>query len=175
VNPEQRTLNAYSKLRSKRQSCLPARAWVKWHDGHTLAAVALGLTLLCGLASAEPVAPTGPDPSSCRTVRFSDVGWTDVTATTALATTLLQQLGYSPQITVLSVPVTFASLQNKDIDVFLGNWMPAQQADRSKYIADGTSKSAPISRARNTHWPCRPTPTKRAFMTSPISSASRVL
>ncbi len=138
MNPEQRTLNAYSKLRSKRQSCLPARAWVKWHGGHALAAVALGLTLLCGLASAEAAAPTGPDPASCRTVRFSDVGWTDVTATTALATTLLQQLGYSPQITVLSVPVTFASLQNKDIDVFLGNWMPAQQADRSKYIADGT-------------------------------------
>ncbi len=31
---------------------------------------------------------------------------------------------------MLSVPVTFASLQNKDLDVFLGNWMPAQEADR---------------------------------------------
>jgi glycine betaine/proline transport system substrate-binding protein len=89
-------------------------------------------------SSAEAVAAAGPDPASCRTVRFSDVGWTDVTATTALASELLRSLGYTPQITVLSVPVTFASLQNKDIDVFLGNWMPAQEADRAKYIADGS-------------------------------------
>jgi glycine betaine/proline transport system substrate-binding protein len=43
---------------------------------------------------------------------------------------LLRSIGYSPTVTVLSVPVTFASMQNKDIDVFLGNWMPAQAADR---------------------------------------------
>ncbi len=70
-------------------------------------------------------------------MRFSDVGWTDVTATTALVTTLLHSIGYSPTTTVLSVPVTFASMQNKDIDVFLGNWMPAQEADRSKYLESG--------------------------------------
>ena len=34
---------------------------------------------------------------------------------------------------MLSVPVTFASLKNNDIDVFLGNWMPAQEADREPY------------------------------------------
>jgi len=71
-------------------------------------------------------------------VRFADVGWTDVTATTALAGELLHSIGYAPTITVLSVPVTFASMQNKDIDVFLGNWMPSQQADRSRYVEDGS-------------------------------------
>ena len=78
------------------------------------------------------------DPPACSTVRFSDVGWTDVTATTALTAQLLRDIGYTPAITVLSVPVTFASLQNNDIDVFLGNWMPAQEADRSRYLADGS-------------------------------------
>jgi glycine betaine/proline transport system substrate-binding protein len=71
-------------------------------------------------------------------VRFSDVGWTDVTSTTALATQLLRSIGYTPSVTVLSVPVTFASLKNKDIDVFLGNWMPAETADRAPYDADGS-------------------------------------
>jgi glycine betaine/proline transport system substrate-binding protein len=71
-------------------------------------------------------------------VRFSDVGWTDVTSTTALAAQLLRKIGYTPSITVLSVPVTFASLKNKDIDVFLGNWMPAEAADRAIYDADGS-------------------------------------
>jgi len=51
-------------------------------------------------------------------------GWTDVTSTTALFSVLLSDLGYKPEVTVLSVPVTFASMKNKDIDVFLGNWMP---------------------------------------------------
>ena len=71
-------------------------------------------------------------------MRFSDVGWTDVTSTTALIAQLLRSIGYSPTITVLSVPVTFASLQNNDLDVFLGNWMPAQAADRGHYVEDGT-------------------------------------
>jgi len=85
-------------------------------------------------------APDGPhrDPLTCQIVRFSDVGWTDVTATTALVTQLLRSIGYSPTITVLSVPVTFASLQNKDLDVFLGNWMPAQEGDRGHYVEDGS-------------------------------------
>ncbi len=82
--------------------------------------------------------PAAAIPPSCQAVRFSDVGWTDVTATTALVTQLLRSIGYTPTITVLSVPVTFASMQNNDIDVFLGNWMPAQEADRGRYVDDGS-------------------------------------
>jgi glycine betaine/proline transport system substrate-binding protein len=93
-------------------------------------------------SAAAPPAPPAPvaqaDPPSCRTVRFSDVGWTDVTSTTALTAQLLRDIGYTPAVTVLSVPVTFASIKNNDIDVFLGNWMPAQVADRAPYDADGS-------------------------------------
>ena len=76
------------------------------------------------------------DPESCKTVRFSDVGWTDITATTSIAAEILKGLGYTPKITVLSVPVTYASMKNKDIDVFLGNWEPSMENDRKPYIAD---------------------------------------
>ena len=71
-------------------------------------------------------------------MRFSDIGWTDVTATTGLASHLVRLLGYEPKVTVLSVPVTFASIRNGDIDVFLGNWMPAQAADLRPYQEDGS-------------------------------------
>ena len=71
-------------------------------------------------------------------MRFSDIGWTDVTATTGLASHLVRLLGYQPDVTVLSVPVTYASLKNRDIDVFLGNWMPAQAADLQPYQVDGS-------------------------------------
>jgi glycine betaine/proline transport system substrate-binding protein len=70
-------------------------------------------------------------------VRLSDVGWTDVTATTAVVSRVLTSLGYEPRVSVLSVPVTFASLRNGDIDVFLGNWMPSQREMIAPYLADG--------------------------------------
>jgi glycine betaine/proline transport system substrate-binding protein len=91
-----------------------------------------------GAAAPAASAAAQADPPSCRTVRFSDVGWTDVTSTTALTAQLLRDIGYTPAVTVLSVPVTFASIKNNDIDVFLGNWMPAQVADRAPYDADGS-------------------------------------
>ena len=74
--------------------------------------------------------------ASCKTVRFSDVGWSDITATTALAARVLEGLGYDAKIQVLSVPVTYTSMKNKDIDVFLGNWMPTMEADRKPYVDD---------------------------------------
>jgi len=62
--------------------------------------------------------------ANCGNVTFSDVGWTDITATTAATTTMLEALGYETDIKVLSVPVTYVSLAKGDVDVFLGNWMP---------------------------------------------------
>jgi glycine betaine/proline transport system substrate-binding protein len=111
-----------------------------------LAAAAFGLLAACALNpplfAAEDAAtssgPAGIEPAACATVRLSDIGWTDVTATTAVFSTLLRRLGYHPTVTVLSVPVTFASIKHNDIDVFLGNWMPAMEGDRAKYIADGS-------------------------------------
>ncbi|MGH8129423.1 MAG: choline ABC transporter permease subunit, partial [Steroidobacteraceae bacterium] len=51
---------------------------------------------------------------------------------------LVHVLGYESKVTVLSVPVTYASLKNKDIDVFLGNWMPAMAADLRPYQLEGS-------------------------------------
>jgi glycine betaine/proline transport system substrate-binding protein len=98
--------------------------------------------LLAGALAALVLLPfaatAATEPASCRIVRFSDIGWTDVTATTGLASHLVRLLGYEPKVTVLSVPVTFASIKNGDIDVFLGNWMPAQAADLRPYQDDGS-------------------------------------
>ena len=96
-----------------------------------LTASAASILLVAGAAQAA-------DPASCETVRFSDVGWTDITATTALTTVVLEGLGYDPDVSVLSVPVTYTSLANNDIDVFLGNWMPTMTADISPYLEAGT-------------------------------------
>ena len=89
-----------------------------------------------GLAALLSTGAMAADPESCKAVRFADVGWTDITATTATASVILEALGYEPEVQVLSVPVTYTSLKSKDIDVFLGNWMPTMEADIKPYLED---------------------------------------
>ena len=87
-----------------------------------------------GLAALLSTGAFAADPESCKAVKFADVGWTDITATTATASVILTALGYEPNTQVLSVPVTYTSLSSKDIDVFLGNWMPTMEADIKPYL-----------------------------------------
>ena len=76
--------------------------------------------------------------ADCKEVTFSDVGWTDITATTAATTVVLEALGYDAETRVLSVPVTYISLEKGDVDIFLGNWMPTMEADIAPYREKGT-------------------------------------
>ncbi|MFC5386106.1 choline ABC transporter substrate-binding protein [Aquamicrobium segne] len=96
------------------------------------------LALALALSVAASGAAYAAEPDSCKIVRFADVGWTDITATTATASVILEALGYQPDTQVLSVPVTYASLASNDIDVFLGNWMPTMEADIRPYQEKGT-------------------------------------
>ncbi len=96
------------------------------------AVLAIGTTLF------GTTAAYAGDAESCQTVRMSDVGWTDITAITALTGAMLDSMGYKGDIKQLAVPVTFASMKSKDIDVFLGNWMPSMEADIKTYREDGT-------------------------------------
>ncbi len=92
---------------------------------------ALALLAMAGTAQAASHA-------ACGEVTFADVGWTDITATTAATSVVLDALGYETETKVLSVPVTYTSLANGDIDVFLGNWMPTMEADIAPYREAGT-------------------------------------
>jgi glycine betaine/proline transport system substrate-binding protein len=92
------------------------------------------LFLAMGVSLFASGAALAADPATCKPVRFADVGWTDITATTATASVILTALGYEPSTQLLSVPVTYTSLANKDIDVFLGNWMPTMEADIKPYL-----------------------------------------
>jgi glycine betaine/proline transport system substrate-binding protein len=74
----------------------------------------------------------------CDKVTFSDVGWTDITATTAATSLVLQALGYETETKLLAVPVTYTALAEGDVDVFLGNWMPTMEADIAPYREAGT-------------------------------------
>ncbi|WP_061238484.1 glycine betaine ABC transporter substrate-binding protein [Ectopseudomonas composti] len=62
----------------------------------------------------------------CELITLADVGWTDITMTTAVARLVLTDLGYRTQVKRLSLPETYQALAHGNVDVFLGNWMPAQ-------------------------------------------------
>ena len=84
------------------------------------------------------ICAAAPALADCGTVTFSDVGWTDITATTAATSVVLEALGYETDIKVLSVPVTYISLAEGDVDIFLGNWMPTMEGDIAPYREAGT-------------------------------------
>lgn len=94
-------------------------------------------TALAGLAA--------PAFATCDKVVFSDVGWTDITATTAATSIVLNALGYETETKVLSVPVTYTGLAEGDIDVFLGNWMPTMEADIAPYREAGTVETVRVN------------------------------
>ncbi|SDH88474.1 choline ABC transporter substrate-binding protein [Alloyangia pacifica] len=93
------------------------------------------LALVAALATAGAA---GIAQADCSSVTFSDVGWTDITATTAATTVILEALGYDTDIKVLSVPVTYTSMDRGDVDVFLGNWMPTMEGDIAPYREKGS-------------------------------------
>ncbi|MFN2411423.1 MAG: glycine betaine ABC transporter substrate-binding protein, partial [Halomonas sp.] len=82
--------------------------------GLGLSAMALGLV-------ATPL--MADEPEQCQTVRFAEVGWTDITATTALTTEVLEAMGYQTRIDTVSVPIAYQGMKNDDFDAFdLGDW-----------------------------------------------------
>ncbi|MCF3974752.1 choline ABC transporter substrate-binding protein [Paracoccus salsus] len=101
----------------------------------TLSRIAAALAMTTALTGTATFAA---EPDECREVIFSDVGWTDITATTALASTVLEALGYQTETKILSVPVTYTAMSTDDVDIFLGNWMPTMQADIAPYSESGT-------------------------------------
>jgi glycine betaine/proline transport system substrate-binding protein len=97
------------------------------------------------LSAATLTGAFAADDASCKTIHMSDPGWTDINSTNGIANTLLGALGYTADIKTLSVPIGYQSMKNGDIDVFLGNWMPAQKA----FIDDLNSAKAVEVLGRN--------------------------
>lgn len=78
------------------------------------------------------------DPASCQTVRFAEVGWADISATTALSSVVLDGLGYKTSSQLASIPMAYAGMQRKNLDVFLGGWMPSIESMAKPFLDDGS-------------------------------------
>ena len=80
------------------------------------------------------------EPQSCQQVRFAEIGWADISATTGVAMTLAEGLGYAPKKVMASVPIAFTGVKNKQIDVFLGYWAPSMDSVIAPFTKDGGVK-----------------------------------
>lgn len=103
------------------------------------------LTIAGALTLALGQAVQAADPDACKSVHFSDVGWSCITATTAIASEILTALGYEPKASVLSVTVTFESLSNGDIDALIGLWLPSQQSMIQPYFDKGSVEDVGVN------------------------------
>ena len=91
--------------------------------------LALFLLALAGIARAEE--------PGCARIRSTDMGWTDIVLTTTTADILLAGLGYRMSSTLLGLNVAYVSLKSGQIDVFMGNWRPAQDTEFAPYFETG--------------------------------------
>lgn len=79
------------------------------------------------------------------TVRFAEVGWTDIESTTAATRVVLEAMGYETTANTMSVPVVYEGLASGDLDVFLGNWMPSMASISNAYFDEGTVEQVAVN------------------------------
>ncbi|MBQ57008.1 MULTISPECIES: choline ABC transporter substrate-binding protein [Pseudomonas] len=101
-----------------------------------LAAISL---LACALTPSVWAA----EPASCKQVKFAEIGWADISATTGVAMALTEGLGYQPRKILASVPIAFTGVKKKQIDVFLGYWAPSMDAVIEPFLKDDGVKVLP--------------------------------
>ncbi|KGS15000.1 glycine/betaine ABC transporter substrate-binding protein, partial [Pseudomonas coronafaciens] len=70
----------------------------------TTAAAVTVMTLTSLAAQAED--------ASCSTVKMADPGWSDIAATNAITSTVLEGLGYKPKVDTLAVPIAYGGLKD---------------------------------------------------------------
>ncbi|HBP47101.1 choline ABC transporter substrate-binding protein [Pseudomonas sp.] len=87
----------------------------------------------CCLLVLSPYALAAED-ASCKNVRMGVVNWTDVIATSAMAQTLLDGLGYKTKQTSASQQIIFAGLRDKRLDMFLGYWNPIMNQSITPFV-----------------------------------------
>jgi glycine betaine/proline transport system substrate-binding protein len=100
----------------------------------------LKLVAGCCLLSLFSSSLLAAEDASCQQARIGLVGWTDVVATTAVAATLLEGLGYQTKQVTASQQIIFSGIGKNQIDFFLGYWRPVMDDNIKPFLAKGDVK-----------------------------------
>lgn len=91
----------------------------------TLAALAC---LATGSAASAASTDKLTEDFDCSTVRFGQPNWTGVSVKTATATWMLEQIGYDTKTTKASLPISYKTMANGEMDAMMAQWMPSQRS-----------------------------------------------
>jgi glycine betaine/proline transport system substrate-binding protein len=78
-----------------------------------------------------------PPADAASVVRFVEVGWLDIEATTATTRLVLEALGYRTTSETVSVPVAYEGMAAEDADIFLGYWYPSMASIAEPHFEEG--------------------------------------
>ena len=116
---------------------------------HLLQAVAaIGLIVGASAAGQSGAAQAAGDPASCHNVTFSNVGWTDISATTGTATVILQAL-VQPQPGQTWILVTSAVHMPRSVGLFRAAGWPVLPWPVGYKSGHGVMMWLPYSRGKH--------------------------
>ncbi len=95
----------------------------------------VGVVVFCMIVSLGLM--TGPS-QAADPITLGHVDWPGVTVKTYVAAGIMNHLGYETDMKALAVPVVFKGLSSKDLDVFLGAWLPTMKSISEKYFKEGS-------------------------------------
>ncbi|WP_349295049.1 choline ABC transporter substrate-binding protein (plasmid) [Thioclava sp. 'Guangxiensis'] len=96
------------------------------------------MTARAALAASAFLASATFAQADCSKVQLAEPGWTDTALTSGIAQVLLEQLGYSANVELLSIPIIYQFMAKKDVDAFLGYWDPAMAQYYKPFKEDGS-------------------------------------
>jgi len=76
-----------------------------------------------------------------KTIKFGYVNWPGVTIKTHVVRKIAEYLGYKTEMISGSQQVIFKSMETKQVDVFLGNWLPTMSENFKPYEKSGMVKN----------------------------------
>ncbi|WP_078810049.1 ABC transporter substrate-binding protein [Selenihalanaerobacter shriftii] len=108
-----------------------------------LITIALVLTLVVG-CSGQPDS-TQQTNQNKEVINFGYVEWPGVTVKTHVVNKIAQYLGYKTKLTSAMKPTILKGMEQGDIDVFLGLWLPQMINDYQPYKEKGTVKPVRVN------------------------------
>ncbi|MFN2362731.1 MAG: ABC transporter substrate-binding protein [Halarsenatibacteraceae bacterium] len=90
---------------------------------------------------------TPAEVSADDTVNFGYVEWPGVTVKTAVASRILEDIGYETEESSYMQQVLFQGMKSGDVDVFLGNWLPTMEVNYRQYHDEGVVEEVAVNLA----------------------------
>ncbi|MFW5790883.1 MAG: ABC transporter substrate-binding protein [Bacillota bacterium] len=97
------------------------------------------------LLTGVSMALTSAEVSAEDTVNFGYVEWPGVTVKTAVASQILEDIGYETESSSYTQQVLFQGMKSGDVDAFLGTWLPTMEVNYQKYHDEGVVEEVVVN------------------------------